>query len=280
MKKYLFLQIVVFIATIAVAQDNPTAQWAKNSITIDGSAADWNQSLKHYDNDTRLFFDFKNDSNTLYLCFQTKDEMTEAKIMRAGMKIIISDKINGKHKSSVSFPLGFKNRAKSEETDDAIKPDPLSTHSNRHQSFLAHDTSMEVRGFADKNGLISAYDVKSIHAAINWDSANTLTYEIAIPLKELFGVGYNIQDYSKGVSLNVIVNAMPAGFQTEKPGGYNGRGGRGGGRMGGNRMGSGGMGHEGNGTESESNGQSAYERAMMSQKSELKQRFALATPQR
>jgi hypothetical protein len=50
--------------------------------------------------------------------------------------------------------------------------------------------------------------------------------------------------------------------------------------MGGNRMGSGGMGHEGNGTESESNGQSAYERAMMSQKSELKQRFALATPQR
>src|SRR6185312_8025996 len=145
MKQFSFLVILVFIATIAFAQDNSTAQWAKNNITVDGNAADWNHSLKHYDNDTRLFFDFKNDTNNLYLCFQTKDEMTEAKIMRAGMKIIIINKINGKHKSSIDFPLGFKHASKQAQTDDTVKPDPLSTQTNKHQHFLSRDTMMEVK---------------------------------------------------------------------------------------------------------------------------------------
>jgi hypothetical protein len=279
MQKFLFSLILVFVGAFGFAQENSTAQWTKNNITVDGNAADWNQSLKHYDNSTRLFFDFKNDSNNLYLCFQTKDEMTGTKIMRAGMKIIISDKINGKHKSSVSFPLGFKNHTKPAETNDAVKPDPLATSGSRHQNYLALDTLMEVKGFADKNGLISANDVNSIHAAINWDSANTLTYEVAIPLKELFGAGYKLTDFSKGVSLNVIINAIPAGSENENAGGYGGRGGHGGGRMGGGRMGSGGMGHEGNRTEGEGNSQYEYDRAALLQKSELKQRFELASPQ-
>ncbi len=271
--------ILVFITTIAFAQDNSTAQWAKNNITVDGNAVDWNAPLKHYDNDTRLFFDFKNDNNNLYLCFQTKDEMTETKIMRSGMKIIITDKINGKHKSSINFPLGSNHPSKRTQTD-GIKPDPLSTHSSRHQSFLAQDTMMEVKGFADKNGLIPANDVASIHAAINWDSANTFTYEAAIPLKELFGNDYNIKDISKDISLNVIINAMPAGSQNENTGGYGGRGGHGGGgRMGGGARMGGSGGHEGNGTEDEGNGHYGYDRAAIFQKSELKQKFTLATPQ-
>src|SRR6185312_2099443 len=277
MKRSFSLLILVFIATIAFAQDNSAAQWAKNNITVDGNTADWNHSLKHYDNDTRLFFDFKNDSNNLYLCFQTKDEMTEAKIMRAGMKIIIGDKINGKHKSSISFPLGFKHAFKSEQAENAITPDPLSSP-GRHQHFTPD--SMEVKGFAGKNGLISANDAAGIHAAIGRDSANTLTYEVAIPLKELFGSGYSIKDFSKDISLNVIINALSPGSHSATAG-YGGRGGHsGGGRMGGGRMGGyGGMGHERNRTEGEGGEQYGNERAAMSQKSELKQKFVLAMPQ-
>jgi hypothetical protein len=280
MKQSFFSLVLIVIATIAVAQDNSSAQWAKNNITVDGNAADWNAPLKHYDNDTRLFFDFKNDSNNLYLCFQTKDEMTEAKIMRAGMKIMISDKINGKHKSTINFPLGFKRQTRPTQTEDGIKPDPLSSHSVRHLNFLSQDTIMEVKGFADKNGLISANDVTGIHAAINWDSTNILTYEVAIPLNKLFGAGYNIKDFSKDISLNVVINAMAAGSQNQSAGAFSGRGGHGGGRMGGGRMGgSGAIGHEGNRAEGEENGSYGSERAAMSQKSELKQKFALAMPQ-
>jgi hypothetical protein len=280
MKRSFFSLILSFIATISFAQEVSTAQWEKNNITVDGNAADWNHSLKHYDNDTRLFFDFKNDSNNLYLCFQTKDEMTEAKIMRAGMKIIISDKINGKHKSSISFPLGFKHALKSEQAEDAITPDPLSSPGRHQKAFGAND-SMEVKGFADKNGLIPANDISGIHAAMGRDSSNALTIEIAIPFKEMFGNDYQVKDLSKEISLNVIINAMPAGSQNHESG-YAHGGGRGGGRMGGG-YGHGGMhGSRGTGEQNEADDatqQTGLDRMAMFQKSELKEKFQLATPQ-
>lgn len=268
MKQLFFLLTLFFITKSIFAQDNPSAQWTKNNITVDGNVQDWN-SLKHYDNGTRLFFDFKNDSNNLYLCFQTKDEINQAKIMRSGMKIILSDKINGKHKSIINFPLGVKNAVKPTDSEDKIQPDPLASHQSRHAVFLASDTMMEVKGFANKNGIVSPNDVSGIHAAINWDSANTLTYEIAIPLKELFGNNFNVKDISKEISLNVIINAMSvADSKNGSADGFSGRSDHGERRMGSS---SGGMEQE--------NRMAEYNRMVMLQKTELKQKFTLSVTQ-
>ncbi len=262
---------MIFITAFSVAQD-VNSQWTKNKITIDGSDADWNPPLKHYDNQTALFFDFKNDSNNLYLCFQTKDEMNQAKILGSGMKVILSDKINGKHKSVINFPLTSQHNGKANQSEE-IKPDPLASRQSRHASFLASDTLMELKGFTNNNGIVSINN-SDIRAAINFDSSNTLTYEIAIPLKELFGSDYNVKNISKDISLNVIINAMTNHSDGES--GFSGRGGRGGGRMGG---GYGGMQHEGNRMGEDENGQNQFERAIMMQKTELKQKFALSAPQ-
>ncbi|HXR84351.1 MAG TPA: hypothetical protein VN722_08595 [Hanamia sp.] len=262
---------MIFITAVSFAQSG--SQWTNNKIIVDGSAYDWNPPLKHYDNQTALFFDIKNDSNNLYLCFQTKDEMNEAKILRSGMKVILSDKINGKHKSVINFPLPFKHVAKANQSDE-IKPDPLASRQSWHASLLAADTLMEVKGFTNNNGIISINN-SDIRAAINVDSSNTLTYEIAIPFKELFGNDYNLKDVSKDISLNVIINAM-SDHSEGGGGGYAGRGGRGGGRMGG---GYGAMQHEGNRMGGEGGGQYQYDPAAMLQKTELKQKFALSFPQ-
>lgn len=270
MKSFLTINLIL-ITAFSYAQTETGSQWTKNKILIDGNAYDWNPPLKHYDNETALFFDFKNDSSNLYLCFQTKDEMNEAKILGSGMKIIISDKINGKHKSVINFPLPYHHAAKSTEQDE-IKPDPLASRQSRRASFLAADTMMEVKGFTNSNGIISTKN-SDIHAAVNFDSSNTLTYEIAIPFKELFGSDFNLKDVSKDISLNVIINAMQNHSEGGR-GGYSGRGGYGGGRMGG---GYGGM-HSGNrmGGEGEQN---QFNRAAMAQKTELKQKFSLSLPQ-
>ena len=259
MIRSLFFGTLFFITSFAFAQEPPSAQWAKNNITVDGNPQDWN-SLKHYDNQTKLFFDFKNDSNNLYLCFQTKDEMNQAKIMRSGMKIILSDKINGKHKSTINFPLGVKHTSKSAESKDKIQPDPLASHPSRHAAFLASDTMMEIKGFANKNGLISSNDMSAIHVAMNWDSANTLTYEIAIPFKELFGNNYNLKDISDEISMNVIINPMPVSDLQTAGNRYSERG----------ENGSDGMEH--------GNRMEQYNRAALYQKTELKQKFSLVTP--
>lgn len=278
MKRSFFSLILIFIASISFAQEVSTAQWEKNNITVDGNAADWNHSLKHYDNNTRLFFDFRNDSNDLYLCFQTKDEITEEKMMRSGMKIILSNKINGKHKAVITFPLGIKHSS-TPQHDEETPQEGGTGYPRRHKAFGAND-SMEVKGFADKNGLIPANDISGIHAAIGRDSSNALTIEIAIPFKEMFGNDYQVKDLSKEISLDVIINAMSAGSQNRESGYAHGAG-RGGGRMGGG-YGHGGMhGSRGTGEQSEADDatqQTGRDRMAMFQKSELKEKLQLATP--
>jgi len=279
MKRSFFSLILSFIATIAFAQELSTAQWEKNNITVDGSAADWNHSLKHYDNNTRLFFDFKNDSNDLYLCLQTKDEIAEEKIIRSGMKIILSNKINGKHKAVINFPLAIKHSSTAVQHDEETAQEGGTGYPGRHKAFGAND-SMEVKGFADKNGLIPANDISGIHAAMGRDSSNALTIEMAIPFKEMFGNDYQEKDLSKDISLDVIINAMPAGSQN-RGSGYAHGGGRGSGRMGGG-YGHGGMhGSRGAGEQNEADDatqQTGFDRMAMFQKSELKEKLQLATP--
>ena len=208
MKKLFVFFLFIISGIISFAQDAPVSSFAKNKIIIDGSIKDWNHPLKHYDNTTRLFFDFENDENNLYLSFQARDEMNEEKILRAGMKIILSSKINGKHKSVINYPLPA---PKNSGNNDEITFDPMATRPDNHATFLAKDSLMEVKGFARQSGTISSKDTTGIHAAINWDSSKTLTYEIAIPLKEMFGENYDAKEFSKDISLEVVINAVPYG---------------------------------------------------------------------
>ena len=67
---------------------------------------------------------------------------------------------------------------------------------------------MDVKGFATRNGIIPVNDTSGIHAAINWDESNKLTYEIAIPYKEWFGANYNFADIAKDITLEVTINAL------------------------------------------------------------------------
>lgn len=277
MKKY-FLSAISVLATLFVfAQEQSVSEWAKSSITVDGNASEWNLPLKHFDSGTKLFFEIKNDDKNLYLCFQNKDLVSQEKMIKAGMKIILSSKINGKHKASIDFPLPVKKDSISSTTVYEINSDPELTHQKMHATFLAGDSLMEVNGFAGKDGIISSHDTSDIHAAINWDQENTLTYEIAIPLKEMFGNNYAVKNISKNISMEVIINALKKTGRS----GYGGRnGGGGGGRMGGGGFGRGmgGMGIGGiamgglrNGTREFQPGKSA-----MSEKDEMKEKFTLA----
>lgn len=270
MRKIAAVVILYCIATSSFAQENLRSVWTNQPVNVDGTSNDWNLPLKFYDNETNLFFAIKNDSNNLYLCFQSKDDIIQTKIMRAGMKIILSDKINGKHKSVFSFPLSAKHFPKPVDNPDEIKPDPLAPRQSERDAFIARDTMMEAKGFAKTNGIISTNNISGIRASIGFDSANILTCEVAIPLKELFGDHYDPKDITKDISLNVIINPVATNSgNSAGSGGYSGRGGARGGGYGGQR----------GGNRSEDEERSQYQqRSVMSQKTELKQKFVLATP--
>ena len=252
---------LMFVSAFSFAQDDiPKSSWVSSPVTIDGKAKDWKLPLSLYDEGTKLFFAFANDDKNLYLCFQAPDDMFQTKIMRAGMVVSLSTK--GKHKVSVSFPIAQLSLAEppGEDNNDIQNADKQ----NRRANFILQNTMMNVKGFATRNGIIPVNDTSGIHAAINWDENNKLTYEIAIPYKEWFGAGYTFADIAKVISLDVTINPLKQ-TQRNTGGSENGMRGRGG------------MHHHKNGdSDAESHVMPGEYKYSLYEKSKLKQKFILA----
>lgn len=269
MKKCLSVLLFLFACSIVFAQENFSLPWSNTQVVADGDAHDWTTPLKHYDAGTRLFFDFKNDSNNLYLCFQTNDLATQTKLLRAGMKITLSSKINGKHKATIAFPMAA-NVPKPVQTDNASAAESQFSHRKSQAVLMAGDTLMELKGFSSADGIVASANKNGINAAIRSDDKDMFTYEAVIPLKELLGDHFEIKDASKEIVLSATINAMKrsesdnrhaeSNFSEEGEGGRQGGMGRGGGgRMGGN-----------------GGGNYSMDRSALFDKSELKQKLSLA----
>jgi hypothetical protein len=264
------LAIALFLVfKISFAQEGtPTSTWISSPVKIDGKATEWKLPLRFYDDGTKLFFAFANDDKNLYLCFQSPDDMFQMKIIRAGMEVSVSAK--GKHKVSITFPITQQSvpeptKGDNNEMQNAEKQ-------NRRTNFILQNTMMNVKGFVTRNGIIPINDTSGIHAAINWDENNKLTYEIAIPFKEWFGADYNTADIVKDISMDVTINALKQTHHNNG-GGENGMaGGRG--RMSG---GGGGMRHQRSAdSDAESQVMPGEYKYSLYEKSKLKQKFILA----
>lgn len=268
MKKLLSVVLCLFVGLIVVAQENFSMPFSNTVVVADGDAHDWTTPLKHYDPNTRLFFDFKNDSNNLYVCFQTNDAATQMKLLRAGMKLTLSSKINGKRKATIEFPMAA-NVPKSLPADNVSAVESQFSRRKSQELLLAGDTLMELKGFDKGNGIVPSSNRNGVSAAIKSDENNMFTCEMVVPLKDLLGDQFDIKDASKEILLSATINAMkrPESQNRHTDDGFSGEGdgrqggmGRGGGRMGGGREG----------------GNYQMDRSVMYDKSELKQKLNLA----
>ena len=96
---------------------------------------------------------------------------------------------------------------------------------------------MKVKGIKSLKGKIPVLNDYGVLAAIKWEGEKLLTYEIQLPIKELF-ITDPIKDQDQSeLELKIYVNPMP---QPDKAGGGNMSSGSGGGRRGGDRSMSGG----------------------------------------
>lgn len=269
MKKYFLIIATLYYSGQLFAQDEVAkAARVSTPVKIDGKASEWSLPLSLYDSDTKLFFGFANDDKNIYLCFQSADEISQEKIMQAGMEVTLSAK--GKHKVSIDFPLRRKSGSPPIGSD--LDNNQYRDRINRKDSFLLHDTMMEVNGFATRSGMIPIHDNSGINAAINWDESNKLTYEIAIPFKEFFGNYYSPDDLAKEISLDITINELK-GHRKDARSHSNKSGGSG---MTGRGM-AGGMHHQReSGDENEQTAQPGENNLNQFQKGNLKQKFVLA----
>jgi len=208
MKQNILFLLLFKTAFNLFGQDVATPKWI--NVTVDGKKDEWG-SLNFYDEQTQLNFGLANDSNDIYLCFQTVDEPTQMKIMRAGMKITLSAKGKSKHEASIVFPIPqgkSQMPVDSSHTLNSTHAEQVFNKQSFRENFIAHHATMQVNGFAHTTGEVpvSNSDVK---VAVNWDSSNNLIYEVAINKKEFFGDTYSSKDEEGNISLEVEVNGLP-----------------------------------------------------------------------
>jgi len=287
--KYLIISVAFFCNIAANAQDVSTANWAAAPVTVDGNANEWHQPLNLYDTDTKLLFAMSNDSTHIYLCFESKDDQTQRKIMRAGMSVELDFKGKTKRSATIAYPLPPKERDNGGDdmaADNTDKDNSLATSREEQQQlrkqnqalarerFLTDNLTMQLSGFASVNGMVPVRG-RDITAAMNWDSTGNLFYEIAIPIKQLIDEGYTAEQLTKEITLEVRVMALPQSerhftssrISAEAPNG---------GGNGANSFGGGGRGMHGGGGGFGGGGIPDRDRAGLYKTTYFKQKFVLA----
>lgn len=236
MKKIISVLALV-LSFHAFSQETADGKWRTIPVVVDGFGNEWSTPLRFYNSETSLFFAILNDSANLYLCFEVRDEQTQTKINEAGMRIELKSKGKLKCDASIDFPL----MEKKEQAPPADEGGEAGAGKKRHaeademrNNYILQNVSMLAKGFATQNGLLPIKDSAGIDAALNWDNNGQMAYELKIPLKELFGPGFSLQDVTKAISMRVEVNAFA---RPESSGGAGSTGVPGGGMPGGNGTG-------------------------------------------
>lgn len=234
--KYLILINFIFLSFRISAQDSQ-ANW-KTAVVVDGSANEWKVPLRFYSTYAALFFSVANDSTNLYLCIQANDEKTQMKIARAGMKIKFAAKGNLKCDASVDFPIG----TKQEPTPSTeVEVPKHSSIKEKRTTMLAQNVSLSAKGFATQNGILPIKNNEGIQTAIDWNEEDKMTYELSVPLKELFGLGFTLKEMTKALTITIEINALTRPLQRNHSEDAAGAGDVSGGGMGGGGMGGGNM---------------------------------------
>ena len=236
-KTLICLMVPLLLASLNVAsQDDITVSERVNTQTKLEVNSPFVNDLPLYDSDTKLYFKIANDSTKLYLCFKVSDRFQQQKILRSGMVVTLFSKGAKKHKVSINYPLP-------DDEKDMIfdnSPLPLSRkNEKKHQrDLLLKKNKVELKGFATENGLIEVDPTSFVYLGIDFDSKESMFYEIIIPYTEYFGDNYTPKDLLSEFKLEVKINALPKldsqpnGLPQGRGGGPNGGGSGHGGGMG------------------------------------------------
>ena len=195
----------MLLSAYCFSQTTTQSKRITKPVTVDGSYQEWITPFNLYEAKTKLMFAIANNDSMLCLCFQCPDPVNQDKIMQAGMQVSISTKGKNKVDASIQFPL---KKSDKKNKEDEVFIEKQNTIAGIKAAFLLNNYTMLTSGFQKSNGLAPIKENKNILIAMNWDSINTLVYEIAIPFSELLDSNYSATELNKEFTLDVEIFAV------------------------------------------------------------------------
>lgn len=210
------------------------------------------------DEKTSFLTGVKNDNENLYLIFQTANQQALNKVMQAGMSIKLKTKTKPKLNARIDFPLPAKDKSSGNLRAQGSAEDRALLQEMMLMGMLESKNEAKLKGFSNLNGTLEVNQMKDMQVDLYLEGegrTRLLSYELAIPLQELFDgtVDLNVLSQSD-LEISFTVNAISqpqGGGGAPSGGGSGGGGGRGGAGGGGRGSAGGGQGGAGGGASSE-----------------------------
>lgn len=265
--KTLTLILICTLTSAILTAQTSKISWQPTLLEIDGNPNDWTTKLRFYDSESKISFELRNDAKQLYFVLKSEDKNFRNQLEQAGLKIKIM--CDADIKTKATFELMKKNNTAShmpppmgngqqqgppqrQEGNNSFNPPPMGENNFRGGSPGMHkqvpDTA-NIKGFQNsKKETISSVSNNPAKIRFSKSQPNTeeAAFEISIPLTELFGEKFDLQQIALNpLKIQVVIPGTSSGSQSK--GEMGGRGNMGGGPGGGMGGPGGGMGGPGGG---------------------------------
>jgi hypothetical protein len=231
----LLLLILLTISTSTLAQTS-IAKWQSQPMVIDGEGSDWGMLPRFFNSESNIKYEFRNDDKNLYFILKAGDRAVQMQLLKAGFSLRFKLKTSPPVKTEIIFQPNRKTELSQMINGQEGGSQRLVDKSVTQPEIVLKDTAI-LNGFRFTNGLITSEkkDDNFICFARSKSPRDLASYEVCIPLRELFGDNYQLSTIATvPLQLQVMINDLSQN-QIKKM-----RSRMGGGMYGGNRGGSGG----------------------------------------
>jgi hypothetical protein len=227
------------LSSISVAQSS-ISKWQAQPIVIDGDRADWVSIPRFFDSQSNVQYEFRNDAQNLFLILRTTDRAAQMQMLRGGFALKLKVKTKIPTRCSITFPALKMELPPQQFNKKGDEAQMLLEKTAPKPGVLPKDSAV-LGGFKYSNGTISSEnkDENKICFARNKETREQLIYELRVPLCEIYGKDFVLEDVvTLPIQLQITINELSQNSGKQDKGG---KGMRGGGGMRGGMQGGGGM---------------------------------------
>lgn len=224
---FFYISLLFFITACSSSKHSSSSTklpgtWQSQPVIVDGNNSEWPSPYPSYDANAMIGYAVSNDSNNLYLTIETGDEMTQIKILKAGMTVWIDTGGAKSQNMGINFPLpnnsepldlpkSGSHRGGGEEPEYGENiTGTIKGLSSKIRRAMEGAQQMSIDGFSACNGgyMVKQENNCDIKVSIGMDEYKELIYEAAIPFKALYNRPITKADLGKPVSVCFAIKAF------------------------------------------------------------------------
>jgi hypothetical protein len=169
--------------------------WQSQPVTIDGDSKDWPSPYPNYDVKALVAYATSNDKENLYITMETGDEMTQMKILKQGMTIMIDTDGGKDAQLKINYPLQNDSDPleMAKEDNSGLQKGSATriTHNwdKKISKSAGEANQYSLEGFSVCNGgyLVSQTTACGIKVKLGIDEYKELIVEVMVPFKAIYG---------------------------------------------------------------------------------------------